>query len=146
MKKKLALTITVIAIIFLATLSHAQTWYTANQSTLGWDSVTTVSNGDPLPVGDVLKYRVYRKNAVTGGTPTVVSPAGDIVVNEFTITLDTEGSYFVGVSAVRYDSSGAEIGESSLAWSDDPIYCANGEDFGIRYYFLPGNPVGLRRR
>ena len=138
--------IAILAFILCASLSFAQTWYTANQSTVEWDRVTTLSNGDPLGAGEVVKYRVYLKNAVNGGTPAVVSPAGDVATNSFTVTLNTEGSYFVGVSAVRYDSTDTVLGESSIAWSDDPTVCANSEDFGIRYYFLPANPGGLRRQ
>ena len=145
MKKFNFIIVAIIGIIFCASLGFAQTWYMANQSTVAWDNVSTLSGGDPVPAGDVIKYRVYLKDAISGN-PTVVSPSGDIAANEFVITLDTEGSYFVGVSAVRYDSSGVEIGESVIAWSDDPAVCNNNVDFGIRYYFLPSNPVALHRQ
>jgi hypothetical protein len=39
----------IIAVLIFAAPAMAQTWHTANQVTLAWDAVTTLSSGDPVP-------------------------------------------------------------------------------------------------
>lgn len=122
---------------------YAQTWHTANQSTVAWDAVTTLSNGSTIPLTDVVKYKIYLKNAVTGGEPVLLD---EVTVLEYVITLNTEGSYFIGVSALRYLSDGTLVNESVVAWSDMPEFCANSETFGVRYFISLSAPGGLRHQ
>lgn len=119
---------------------NAQTWHTANQTTVGWDAVTTLDNGDPMPGGDTISYNVYLRNAITGGDPVRVATGINAV--QYTVTLGVEGKYFVGLSAVRVPAIDPTVEiESEIAWTDDPVAVLNGETFGIQY-FLRSSTVG----
>jgi len=124
----------------------AQTWHTANQSTVAWDAVTTNTNGDPIPEGETVKYDVYLSNALTDlDKANPVKVADSIVETRYTVTLNTEGHYFVGVQAERWQSD-TLIEASTISWSDNPLVAQDGVDFGIRYYLPPARPTGLRRQ
>ena len=127
-------------LFFLSGAAWGQTWHTANQATVAWDAVTTLSNGDPVPAGDIVKYKVWLKNAMTGGEPVEL---GEVAELEYTVTLNTEGKYFVGVSALRYTSENILIGESIICWSDTVACTAEGP-FGIQYFLPLMGPINLR--
>lgn len=142
MKKMWAI---LVILVFMATgLALAQTWHTANQATVEWDAVTTLDNGDPVPAGDTIEYTVYLSNAITD--PNKLNPAEIATITDTSqvITLVDEGSYFVGVKATRKIADGTNVGESAVAWSDDPQYVQAGETFGLRY-FLPPAAIGNLR-
>ena len=145
MKKLLAIGL-VLALLF-PLQALAQTWHTANQTTVGWGAVTTLSDGTDIPSGDVVKYQVYLANAKTDPNKANPTLVGEVETLQETITLNVEGNYFVGVKARRYivnpDSSQELVGEASISWSDDPTYAANGEDFGLRYFLPPAAAGGL---
>jgi hypothetical protein len=141
----------IVGMIFLAAFAVqalAQTWHTANQTTVGWDAVTTLSDGSAIPSGDVVKYEVWIANAKTDPNKTNPTLVAEVENLQETITLNVEGHYFVGIKARRYivnpDSTQELVGESTVSWSDDPTKAANGEDFGIRYFLPPAAAVGLR--
>ena len=130
-------------LFFFSGVAYGQTWHTANQVTVAWDAVTTLSNGGPIPAGDSVKYKVWLKNAVTGGDPTEL---GEITDLEYTITLNTEGKYFVGVSALRYTSEDMLLNESTISWSD-VAECTGVEGlFGIQYFLPLKSPGGLKKK
>ena len=118
-----------------------QDWHTANQVTLGWDTVTTKTDGTVIPATDKVKYKVYIKNAATGGEAVEL---GEVSALEYTITLNTEGSYFLGVKALRYSSSDVLLSESIICWSSVETCAAEGKPFGVRYWLPPANAGGLR--
>ena len=131
-----------IGLFFVTGAAYGQTWHTANQATMAWDAVTQLSNGDPIPVGDIVKYKVWLKNAVAGGDPTEL---GEIAELEYTITLNTEGKYFVGVSALRYSKDNVLLNESAISWSD-MAECTAAGPFGIQYFLPLKFPIGLRTK
>ena len=143
--KKVIVTLLISLVFVVSALSIE--WKTANQATVQWDAVTTLSDGNPVPSDNSVKYRVYLANAVTDPDKTNPSllTTNPISALEYIITLNTEGKYYIGVSAVRYDSTGAEIAdtESDINWSD-----TNGEStpnpFGLVYYIKMGAPKNLR--
>lgn len=139
MKKKLLLVMAFV--LMLPVLALAQTWYTANQATIGWDAVTKMGDGTTsIPTGDAVKYQVYTKNAAG----TIAPVGGEITAIQQTITFNVEGRYFVGVKAIRYPA-GETVGVSSdVAWSSDPLVCATAGPFGIVYYVKPAGVKGLK--
>ena len=143
MQKLKTLVITAILILFLTPYAGSLEWQTANQITIGWDAVTTLPDGDPLPVGNTIKYNVYLVNSVTDPDKTnpVLLNSEPISELRYTMTLNTEGKFFVGVTAVRYD--GAElVGESTTNYSDiNGVMTPN--PFGVRYYVIPNPPANL---
>ena len=48
----------ILLVCLFATMVYAQSWHTANQTTVGWDPVTHFENGDPIDPQEV-SYRVY---------------------------------------------------------------------------------------
>jgi hypothetical protein len=118
-------------------------WKKTNQATVAWDAVTTLADGMPIPAGDVVKYRVYLANHQTD--PDKANPAllGETDLLDYTITLNTEGRFVVGVQTVRYDGAGVELEVSTINWSD-----VNGEEtpnpFGIFHHIPPGRVKNLR--
>jgi hypothetical protein len=135
----------VIAILLIFTgIAFAQTWHTVNQATVAWDAVTALDNGDPLPAGDTIEYVVYLANAITDPNKDNPSEIETITATQSTITLNVEGSYFVGVKAVRKIADGTNVGESEVAWSDDPQFVQGGATFGLRYFLPPAAPGNMR--
>ena len=132
---------TFLVLLMTAAPSFAQTWHTANQVTLAWDAVVEMSNGAPFPATDIIKYKVYMKNAVTGGDPVEL---GEVTALEYVITLNTEGSYFLGAKTLRYNEANELLNESIIAWSDIPASCENNEAFGVRYFLPPKSVMGMR--
>lgn len=143
MKRKIAV-FSVLLVLFLAGFAIAQTWHTANQATVAWDAVTTIDNGDPLPPTDTIEYVVYLSNAITDPNKDNPVEIARTTNTEQLITLNVEGSYFVGCKAIRKIADGTEVGESVVAWSDDPQYVLNGQTFGLRYFMPPSAPNNLR--
>lgn len=143
MKKRL-IVILAIFIMLIGSIALAQTWHTANQATVAWDAVTTVDNGDPLPPTDTIEYVVYLSNAITDPNKNNPVEVARTTNTQQLITLNVEGSYFVGCKAIRKIADGTEVGESVVAWSDDPQYVQNGETFGLRYFLAPAAPNQLR--
>lgn len=125
--------------IFYAITVYAQTpiWKTADQTTVKWEVVTGLTDGSPIPAGDIVTYQLYTKksdgsNIVKSGSP--ISALSGIV------TFIAEGQYFYGVSAIRKTISG-EIVESSISWSDNPANMKDGITKGVQYYLLLKQPI-----
>jgi hypothetical protein len=126
-------------LIFFVLIGFAYSfeWRPANQGTVAWDAVTTLSDGNPIPATDTVKYKIYLRdelNQITENQETDATSA--------TISFSVEGKYHIGVSTMRY--KGAEkLGESGINWSNE-----NGEytpnPFGFMFYLAPATPVGLK--
>jgi hypothetical protein len=142
MKKQLS--IAIVILLLVVGVAFAQTWHTANQATVEWDAVDILDNGDPLPATDVIEYVVYLANAITDPDKNNPSEIATVTDTSQLITLNVEGSYFVGVKAIRKDSLGEVLGESEVAWSDLPQYCQNGETFGLRFFQPPDAIKNMR--
>jgi len=139
--KKLFILATVVMLLVFGGVVLGQDWHTANQVTLMWDEVTTTTHGETIPTTDIVKYKVFIKNAITGGDSVEL---GEVSATEYIITLNTEGSYYLGVSAVRYSSENVLLSESIICWSDT-TECTEGEEpFGVRYWLPPAETGGLR--
>jgi hypothetical protein len=123
----------------LAGISHAQTWYPANQRTVAWDAVATDADGNPFPAGAVVLYQIYYKTPASS-TPVYI---GETNMTSVAISFPAQGSYFVGISAVQKEGA-LIVAESEISWSDNAAVCAGGQTFGIRFYVRPGNPRNLR--
>ena len=132
--KKLLLVLVLICLF--VTPVFAQTWYTANQVTVGWDAVP------PIVSTDTVKYQVYTKVGTTG-TPAKVG--GEITATELTISFSVEGRYFIGVETIRYPQ-GETVGipSATKAWSENAADCAAAGPFGVVFYVAPGSVKGLK--
>jgi len=139
-------------ILFLVTIfscwtiydAYAQEWVIANQSTISWDAVTTLSNGAPIPENDLIEYTVYLSNAVADPDKSNPIEVGSVNGTEYTIIMSTEGKYFVGLKTVRKLADGTNIGESVIGWSDDPVIVVDGHTFGLQYFLPPALITGLK--
>jgi len=121
---------------------EAQTWFTANQVTVAWNPVTTLSDGTAIPSGDTVKYQLYLRIGTTGdGTPY----GAETEAIQQTITFTTEGAYFWGVKTLRYKQGETiPIPSATTSWSND-AGVTDGSPFGIKYYVAPSSAGGLKR-
>jgi hypothetical protein len=145
MKKYVQLGILIIAVLFSAMIIHAAvSWQTANQFTVAWDAVSTNVDGDALGETDVVKYEVFLANNLTD--PNKTNPTSLGITNEttYTLTLNTEGYYVIGIKSLRYiveNEAEIFVSSSSISWSDDPNV---GTEFGVRYFLPPAAVSGMR--
>lgn len=132
--KKLIL---ILALFLLAPVSaFSQSWMTANQVTVAWDAVVL-----PAGVSGSVVYDIY-----TVGSTAAKSTAAKVTratTTQQTISFSTEGKYYVGVKSVRV-LSGADVSESAISWSDDPLAVSAAGTFGIVYYIAPAAVKNLR--
>lgn len=123
--------------------ANAQEWLTANQITITWDTVTTLENEAPMPESSVVEYRLWLVNADTD--PDKLKPIqlpGEGPDTTYVITMNTEGRFFVGLQTLRKAQNGSLLGESNIAWTDNPDTASGGATFGLRYYVPPASPTG----
>jgi opacity protein-like surface antigen len=135
--KKSILFFAIIALL-IAAPAMAVDWVTANQTTVAWDAVTKSADGTVTFGAGEITYSVYLANAITDPNKANPAKVRTIPETQTTLTLNSEGKYYVGVSAVR-TVSGSLIGESAISWSD-----AVTPAFGIQFFVIPGPPSGLR--
>ena len=137
--------ILIIFIVLIFTpLVSAQTWFTADSLSVDWTAPTTLIDGSPIPVGDIIKYNLYIKDAIN---PQAIEEliVSNLMVQTYLVKFTKEGRFFIGVCAVRYIGGITYIGESIIAWSSDPVYTLN-NPFGGVYYISPSPPTGLRKQ
>ncbi|MGW8177732.1 MAG: hypothetical protein ACWGQW_02890 [bacterium] len=144
MKMKLGWKIVALAmalVFFSVQSAMAITWVTANQATVQWDAVTADVDGDPIPAGTHVEYKVWLANKLTDPNKSNPVELTQTTATEFTITLNTKGQYVIGVNAIHIeDNTSLELAVSDFAWSDNPDNCADtdgdgvGNDFGIRFF------------
>ncbi len=130
MAKKLA-----ILLVLLAPLLMAQDIVYTSSATIEWDAVTTLGNGDPIPVGWTVEYEIFISDPETS--------IGTITATEIDIPIAWSTHRYVGVRAVMND--GTTIHYSDINWSN-----ANGlqtpDPFILVGVQLPAVPLGLRVR
>ncbi len=137
MRRKISLFV-VLFLVLLAGIALAQTWHTTNQATVAWDAVT-------VPADSTVEYVVYLSNAITDPDKNNPAEVATTTSLDQLITLNVEGSYFVGVKSRRIlTADGTNVGESDISWSDDPTRVQNGETFGLRYFIPPDAPREIR--
>lgn len=125
-------------------ICEAVTWHKLGEADVQWDVVVTLDNGDPIPAGVTVKYRVYL--APEGDKPNL-SLLGETDQLEFTIGVPGEGLWIAGVSAVRYemvDGVLTEINESEINWSDEDGEWTP-EPFGFDFHFELRSPKNLHK-
>jgi len=110
MKKLFAI---VLCLMFVAfTLAVAQEIVYTNQITVAWDAPTELDTGEPIPPEDILEYEVWVRDAADE-----VTYIGRTSALEYTVTMPYEGTFDVGVQAIRIISTGEEV-YSGINWSD----------------------------
>ena len=110
----------------------------ANAAVVEWDAPTALSDGSPIPAGEVVLYDV------------LVAPMADrasfiaqsqVSVAESPVTAPGPGDWLVGVRSVRIIDE--QQLPSTILWSDDP---SNPEPFFLRYALPYGEPGSIRFR
>ncbi len=131
-------------VLFLLTCvnGYAIEWYSANQATVEWSYDSSwaewVNSGETKQV----KFNVYLKKSIDGAPVLLtLDPISDVM---FTVTLQDEGKYFIGVTSVKILDNEV-VSESEISWSYTPEVCAGLKDFGVRYFTQLTQPLGLRR-
>lgn len=97
-----------------------------NQVTVGWDAVTTLQNGNPVPAGDLIKYEIYLADYPVAEAdrenPAAHTLLGETDAVEWLVTLQNEGNYAVGIRSIRYvDGDTVDPDkriENGFGWSD----------------------------
>lgn len=138
-----------VGLIFCNVAFSAPAWSVANKAQITWNPVTKLIDGTSVPTGNIIEYNVYITTDVTKSptnlTKLLPLPTSDTTTGNttYTITFTKEGSYYIGVSAVRKFTidGGAVSLEGGIGWSDAPE--ATPVPFGVRYYIQPGNTTGI---
>lgn len=138
MKKLFTIVILSILVMLVSFPAMAVDFITANQTSIAWNPVTKSDDGKVTFAAGEITYSVYIANAITDPNKENPSKVRTIPETQTTLTLNTEGKYFVGISSVR-TVAGNLIGESAIAWSDEVTPA-----FGIQFFVIPGPPSGLR--
>ena len=133
----MAAMITILSLIAFSMESNATTWKVANQVTVAWDAVTTLTDGTSIPAGSTIQYQVYIRTDPTGNS---VASGNPITALQCLVTFAAEGFYDIGIKAQRV-VAGQVVSESVIAWSNDPLVAQGGNDFGVQYYL---SPAGIR--
>lgn len=120
-----------------------EVWYEQQQVTVAWDAVSTFQDGSSIPSGNVISYEVFIKDAQATNATEV--QMGTTQNTEYTVTLQTEGEFLLGVRAVRSDSNGNVLSKSTITWSSDSTVVTD-QTFGVRYYQRPAACTGLRKQ
>ena len=127
--------------IFSPPGAEAQTYYNTNQGTFGWDAPTKLMDGSNIPPGSTIKYQCWRRLVPA----TVGEKVGaELTPTQYTVSFTSEGSYFVGVEALRYVGVDL-VSRSAIAWSDVAANCQGGVTFGFRYWLALMQPGGQRQ-
>lgn len=116
-------------------------WHTANSTQIGWDAVTKSADGSVTFDPAQITYQVYMANAATDPNKANATKIGSpISETTTTITLNIEGRFIPGVSAIR-TINGSVIGESDIAWADEQP-----TPWGIQFFVIPPPPTGISPR
>lgn len=152
MKKTILLGI-LIGMFLCASVAISQaapdSWHTANQVTVSWDPVTTLGNDTSLPEGSIIKYELFMANMITDPNKTNPASIGITDQTSYTLTLNVEGRFLLGIKTLRYvlEADGVTetlVESSDYGWTDDPEIVANGQTFGVRYFLPPGKIKGFK--
>ena len=121
-------------------VAWAQKWYNVNTFPCSWNVVTTDVDGDPLPTGIALTYRVYLVNAVTDPNKTSPVVVADVSDLNTSITLNKKGQYYIGVEAVlTFVDDSTEL-VSGINWADEIADQDTVELWAVRHHAPPLKP------
>jgi hypothetical protein len=138
------------AVLLLTWEAWAQTppsvWYVVEKGqwkTLGWDAVTQLTDGDPIPpvAEAILSYNVYVKSFKTGS---VISIGSGITATSLEIVLPQRGKYLTGVNAQLLYAGETIPKVSLISWSENPTVCLDGKTFGLQFQTGTKDPKGLK--
>jgi hypothetical protein len=132
----------IISILLTASLSNAQTWWTANQVTVAWDAVAPPKDAQGADLPGAIKYQAYIKFQDAAATPVPVG--GVIDETQQVISFSNEGRYFVCAQTLRFPPDEAEPQKSAIVCSDNAAVCSGGSPFGVKFFIAPGGPGGLK--
>lgn len=140
--KRLVTIIGILALLYSPAL--AVDWTTANQSTIGWDAVTTNTEGDPIPVGDTVEYDLYLVKESSSDRDTDKIKKGTTDQLQYILTFNQEGRWLAGIQAVRIPAASPEDKKySTLIWSDSTDISLVPKPFGFIYFASPADPGGF---
>jgi hypothetical protein len=140
----------VVLLLCWQTPASAQTppsvWYVVEKGqwkTLGWDAVTQLTDGDPIPpvAEAILSYNVYVKSFKTGS---VISIGSGITATSLEIVLPQRGKYLTGVNAQLLYAGETIPKVSLISWSENPTVCLDGKTFGLQFQTGTKDPKGLK--
>jgi len=144
MKKAFKVILLVMALMFLSVqLASAQVnWVTANQGTFYWDAVTGDTDGNPVPAGLHVEYRVFVIDSLTD----VAAVFEETTALESTVTIPAPGRYWVGLKTLLKDDGSGEVVQESdnMSRSDVVADCAGGSTFGFQMLAVFLNPGNMR--
>jgi hypothetical protein len=133
MKKYLLMFSFIVLLVLSVRVVFAQEFYTTNQATVAWDQ-----DFGGVATSEVL-WNIYLANAITDPEKANPVKVATALNQQYVITLNTEGKYFVGVSAIR--KIGSEVvGESAITWSDIQ---GDSPKFGLQYFTIPAAPTKI---
>jgi hypothetical protein len=144
--KKFLIVLAFLLVVFEAGSSAAAvtTWVSGSSLTVGWNAITTFTDGTTIPSGDVIKYDVYYKPDGATAPPYVKVTTSPIAALSYIVAPTAEGKFNIGVVAIRFNSAGTQLSSSDLSWSDIAANCQGGQTFGLNFYKVPTNVIGLR--
>ena len=142
--KSLLSIIVLISFLAISCLVSGQEWVTANQATVTWDAVTKLSNNSTISETNNIKYEIYLSNIITDADRSNPVQVGTTNATSYTVTMTTQGKFFVGLRTVLEDANGTFLNKSVIGWTDDPAIVHEGRIFGLRYYFPPLPPTGVQ--
>jgi len=141
--RKLTISIILLILLFAGILyaSTASIWYVGGDRVVTWDATTTLADGGPIPLGDIITYNVYYITRYQPGSAATLM--GNTANTLYPLSWIAENEYYIGVATVRLPDGESETIESSISWSVNPGMCLNQVTFGIRYYLSGRQPSGL---
>lgn len=128
------------ALSLVVGVAWAQKWYNVNTFSCSWNAVTTDVDGDPLPTGIALTYRVYLANAVTDPNKTTPVVIANVSTINMSVTLNTKGQYYIGIEAVlTFVDDSTEL-VSGINWADEIADQDTIELWAVRHHAPPLKP------
>jgi len=135
MKKLMVVLITILFLI--GSPAVAIDWTVANEKSVVWDAVTTLSDDSIIPAGDKVEYELFLVSYKSTDRDADKTSMGITELLEFTYSFVAEGRYLAGIRAIRTpENLPDEKSYSEIVWSDSatdvPI------PFGFIYLLKPG--------
>ena len=97
-----------VAVLSMAGNAYGIEWHTANQIPIAWDAPTELTDGRAVPADNLVHYSVYIVDKDRVGT--AEQQVDNHPDTTFSVTFSEEGSFFVGVQAIRKLADGTEVG------------------------------------
>jgi hypothetical protein len=132
--------VTLMVLLFaIAVYAAVDTWHSVDSTTIEWDA-SALSDGSPVPAGDVVNYFVYTKNP--DGTNEKLIGNTDLL--SYVVAVPADSKLYVGVSAQRVMADGTVLEETEINWSDVAEGNQDSITFGLSNILNILAPGGLR--